>query len=60
VAERRGVGLVLGRAIPVTSLFPQADIPEAILRKLTAYRDADGDYDALLVCMDWRGRRGRL
>lgn len=46
----------LARAIHATSLLPAAAVPRAILRELTAYRDADADDDALVMCMDWFGR----
>ncbi|MHA6758675.1 PP2C family protein-serine/threonine phosphatase [Streptacidiphilus sp. PAMC 29251] len=47
----------LARAINATSLLPAADVPGAILRELTDYRDADATDDALVVCLDWNGRQ---
>ncbi|MER6519101.1 PP2C family protein-serine/threonine phosphatase [Streptomyces sp. NPDC001553] len=46
----------LARAIHATSLLPAAAVPRAILQELAAYRDADPDDDALVLCMDWFGR----
>ncbi|MER6393623.1 PP2C family protein-serine/threonine phosphatase [Streptomyces sp. NPDC059382] len=46
----------LARAIHATSLLPAAAVPRAILQELAAYRDADPDDDALILCMDWFGR----
>ncbi len=46
----------LARAIQATSLLPAAAVPRAILEELTAYRAADADDDAMVVCMDWFGR----
>ncbi|MFF3348903.1 PP2C family protein-serine/threonine phosphatase [Streptomyces sp. NPDC002779] len=49
----------LDRAIQATRLLPAADVPRAILRELTAHRgEASADDDALVVCLDWRGRQG--
>ncbi|MGW0915188.1 PP2C family protein-serine/threonine phosphatase [Streptomyces sp. NPDC002784] len=48
----------LDRAIQATRLLPAADVPRAILRELTAHRgQASADDDALVVCLDWRGRQ---
>jgi serine phosphatase RsbU (regulator of sigma subunit) len=48
----------LARAIQATRLLPAADVPRAILRELTAHRgEASADDDALVVCLDWRGRQ---
>ncbi|MFE6360291.1 PP2C family protein-serine/threonine phosphatase [Streptomyces sp. NPDC057806] len=50
---------LLARAIHATRLLPAADVPRAILRELTAHRgEASADDDALVVCLDWRGRSG--
>ncbi|MGV9451593.1 PP2C family protein-serine/threonine phosphatase [Streptomyces sp. NPDC003635] len=47
----------LARAIQSTRLLPAADVPRAILRELTAHRgESSPDDDALVVCLDWRGR----
>lgn len=47
----------LARAIMSTQLLPAADVPRAILRELTGHRGQPvPDDDALVVCLDWRGR----
>ncbi|MFD3437223.1 PP2C family protein-serine/threonine phosphatase [Streptomyces sp. NPDC058685] len=46
----------LARAIQAVSFLPAAAVPRAVLQELTAYRDADADDDALVVCLDWFGR----
>ncbi|MFC7842497.1 PP2C family protein-serine/threonine phosphatase [Streptomyces sp. NPDC057382] len=47
----------LARAIQSTRLLPAADVPRAILRELTGHRGRPvPDDDALVVCLDWRGR----
>ncbi|KUM75125.1 PP2C family protein-serine/threonine phosphatase [Streptomyces griseorubiginosus] len=47
----------LTRAIHATRLLPAAEVPRAILRELTGHRgEALADDDALIVCLDWRGR----
>jgi len=47
----------LARAIHSTRLLPAAEVPRAILRELTGHRgEAAADDDALIVCLDWRGR----
>ncbi|MEU8472649.1 PP2C family protein-serine/threonine phosphatase, partial [Streptomyces sp. NPDC029006] len=47
----------LARAIQSTRLLPAAEVPRAILRELTGHRgEAMPDDDALVVCLDWRGR----
>ncbi|MFI6937507.1 PP2C family protein-serine/threonine phosphatase [Streptomyces sp. NPDC050287] len=47
----------LARAILATRLLPAAEVPRAILRELTGHRGRPApDDDALLVCLDWRGR----
>ncbi|MFE2219211.1 PP2C family protein-serine/threonine phosphatase [Streptomyces canus] len=47
----------LARAIHSTRLLPAAEVPRAILRELTGHRgEAMPDDDALIVCLDWRGR----
>ncbi|MGW5616612.1 PP2C family protein-serine/threonine phosphatase [Streptomyces sp. NPDC003877] len=48
----------LARAIQSTRLLPAAEVPRALLRELTGHRGRpDPDDDALVVCLDWRGRR---
>ncbi|MFE9448045.1 PP2C family protein-serine/threonine phosphatase [Streptomyces sp. NPDC006739] len=49
----------LARAIQSTRLLPAAEVPRAILRELAAHRGetAVADDDALVVCLDWRGRQ---
>ncbi|MER6714795.1 PP2C family protein-serine/threonine phosphatase [Streptomyces sp. NPDC000877] len=47
----------LSRAIQSTRLLPAAEVPRAILRELTGHRGRTApDDDALVVCLDWRGR----
>jgi serine phosphatase RsbU (regulator of sigma subunit) len=47
----------LARAIQATRLLPAAEVPRAILRELTGHRGKQvPDDDALVVCLDWRGR----
>ncbi|TWV31515.1 serine/threonine-protein phosphatase [Streptomyces misionensis] len=47
----------LVRAIHSTRLLPAAEVPRTVLRELTGHRDgADPEDDALVVCLDWRGR----
>jgi serine phosphatase RsbU (regulator of sigma subunit) len=47
----------LTRAVQATRLLPAAEVPRAILRELTGHRGgAVADDDALVVCLDWRGR----
>ncbi|WP_406173907.1 PP2C family protein-serine/threonine phosphatase [Streptomyces canus] len=47
----------LARAIHSTRLLPAAEVPRAILREPTGHRgEALPDDDALIVCLDWRGR----
>ncbi|MGW3985848.1 PP2C family protein-serine/threonine phosphatase [Streptomyces sp. NPDC004830] len=47
----------LARAIQSTRLLPAADVPRAILRELSGHRGRPvPDDDALVVCLDWRGR----
>ncbi|MFI6441722.1 PP2C family protein-serine/threonine phosphatase [Streptomyces sp. NPDC050759] len=60
VASPRGEAYgeaALARAIHSTRLLPAAEVPRAILRELTGHRgEALPDDDALIVCLDWRGR----
>ncbi|MEU0004237.1 PP2C family protein-serine/threonine phosphatase [Streptomyces sp. NPDC006314] len=54
--EAYGEG-ALARAIHSTRLLPAAEVPRAILRELTGHRGkAVPEDDALIVCLDWRGR----
>ncbi len=47
----------LASAIHSTRLLPAAEVPGAILRELTGHRGKPvADDDALVVCLDWRGR----
>ncbi|MFE1323707.1 PP2C family protein-serine/threonine phosphatase [Streptomyces sp. NPDC058735] len=47
----------LARAIQATRLLPAAEVPRAVLRELTGHRGPSvADDDALVVCLDWRGR----
>ncbi|MEV0977442.1 PP2C family protein-serine/threonine phosphatase [Streptomyces sp. NPDC049915] len=47
----------LTRAIQATRLLPAAEVPRAVLRELTGHRGRPvPDDDALVVCLDWRGR----
>ncbi|MFH9429349.1 PP2C family protein-serine/threonine phosphatase [Streptomyces sp. NPDC017615] len=47
----------LTRAIQATRLLPASEVPGAILRELADHRGTPApDDDALVVCLDWRGR----
>ncbi|MFI6857296.1 PP2C family protein-serine/threonine phosphatase [Streptomyces sp. NPDC050416] len=47
----------LARAIQSTRLLPAAEVPRAVLRELSGHRGRSvPDDDALVVCLDWRGR----
>ncbi|MET9395283.1 PP2C family protein-serine/threonine phosphatase [Streptomyces sp. NPDC006624] len=47
----------LVRAIMSTRLLPAAEVPRAVLRELSGHRGKPvADDDALVVCLDWRGR----
>ncbi|MFH8657850.1 PP2C family protein-serine/threonine phosphatase [Streptomyces afghaniensis] len=49
----------LARAIQSTRLLPAAEVPRAVLRELSGHRGRPvPDDDALVVCLDWRGREG--
>ncbi|WP_328418036.1 serine/threonine-protein phosphatase [Streptomyces violaceus] len=49
--------IALARAIQSTRLLPAADVPRAVLRELNGHRGRPvADDDALVVCLDWRGR----
>lgn len=60
VASPRGEAYgdtALARAIQATRLLPAAEVPAAVLRELTGHRGhRTADDDALVVCLDWRGR----
>ncbi|MCF0083194.1 PP2C family protein-serine/threonine phosphatase [Streptomyces lomondensis] len=60
VASPRGEAYgdaALARAIQSTRLLPAAEVPRAVLRELTGHRGRSApDDDALVVCLDWRGR----
>lgn len=50
----------LARAIQSTRLLPAAEVPRAVLRELSGHRGRPvPDDDALVVCLDWRGREGQ-
>ncbi|MFF8475150.1 PP2C family protein-serine/threonine phosphatase [Streptomyces sp. NPDC015414] len=47
----------LARAVTSTRLLSAAEVPRAILRELTGHRGQPApEDDALVVCLDWRGR----
>ncbi|XKK41004.1 serine/threonine-protein phosphatase [Nocardiopsis sp. ARC36] len=47
----------LARAILGTRLLPTASVPQEVLRHLSAHQKGDEVFDdALVVCLDWRGR----
>ncbi|MFJ9038585.1 PP2C family protein-serine/threonine phosphatase [Streptomyces sp. NPDC102406] len=48
---------MLARAIQAASLLPASAVPRAILRELAAHLNAVADDDALVVCLDWFGRK---
>jgi serine phosphatase RsbU (regulator of sigma subunit) len=60
VASPRGEAYgdaALNRAIQSTRLLPAAEVPRAVLRELSGHRGRPvPDDDALVVCLDWRGR----
>ncbi|WP_234532016.1 PP2C family protein-serine/threonine phosphatase [Streptomyces shenzhenensis] len=49
----------LARAIQSTRLLPAAEVPRAVLRELAGHRGeaTAAEDDALVVCLDWRGRQ---
>ncbi|MCW7941256.1 phosphatase [Streptomyces hygroscopicus] len=48
----------LSKAIASTRLLPAPEVPRAVLRALSAHRGVpDPEDDALVVCLDWFGRR---
>lgn len=47
----------LARALTATRLLPPTQVPGAVLRELAAYHGGTPlEDDALVVCLDWRGR----
>lgn len=47
----------LASAVRSTQLLPPTQVPQAILRELTGYRQSpESSDDAMLVCLDWYGR----
>jgi serine phosphatase RsbU (regulator of sigma subunit) len=54
--EAYGAG-ALARAIQSTRLLRAAEVPRAVLRELSGHHGRTvPDDDALVVCLDWRGR----
>ena len=50
----------LARALGSTRLLPPTQVPQAILRQLAGFRSENPlDDDALVVCLDWYGRKER-
>ncbi|MER5406381.1 PP2C family protein-serine/threonine phosphatase [Streptomyces sp. NPDC002769] len=49
----------LARAVTATALLPAADVPRAVLDELDSYRVTEPLDDALIVCLDWSGRKRR-
>ncbi|WP_344260595.1 PP2C family protein-serine/threonine phosphatase [Streptomyces sodiiphilus] len=48
----------LARALTSTRLLPPAQVPRAMLTELAGFRgEVEQEDDALVVCMDWHGRR---
>ncbi|MGW0469174.1 PP2C family protein-serine/threonine phosphatase [Streptomyces sp. NPDC003027] len=48
----------LARALTSTRLLPPTQVPGAVLRELSAYHGGSPlEDDALVVCLDWRGRQ---
>ncbi|MEU6993886.1 PP2C family protein-serine/threonine phosphatase [Streptomyces sp. NPDC046465] len=47
----------LSRAMTSTRLLPPSQVPRAVLGELAGYRGPiDAEDDAMVVCLDWRGR----
>lgn len=47
----------LSRAMTSTRLLPASQVARAVLKELSGYRGPiDADDDAMIVCLDWRGR----
>lgn len=50
----------LTRALGSTRLLPPTQVPQAVLRQLAGFRsESPLDDDALVVCLDWYGRKER-
>ncbi|MGI5352820.1 PP2C family protein-serine/threonine phosphatase [Streptomyces sp. CA-250714] len=50
---------VLARSLPGYRMLPAGQVPVEVLRELAAYRgEAPLQDDALVMCVDWRGREG--
>ncbi|MFD6418113.1 PP2C family protein-serine/threonine phosphatase [Streptomyces sp. NPDC060194] len=47
----------LARSVHAASLLPAAAVPRAVLRELAVHRDREPEDDAMVVCVDWFGRR---
>ncbi|QGV76854.1 PP2C family protein-serine/threonine phosphatase [Streptomyces ficellus] len=48
----------LTRAMTATRLLPPSQVPRAVLHELAGHRGPiDADDDAMVVCLDWHGRR---
>ncbi|MEU8958008.1 PP2C family protein-serine/threonine phosphatase [Streptomyces sp. NPDC048518] len=48
----------LMRALASTRLLPASQVPRAVLQELAGHRGPiDADDDAMVVCLDWRGRQ---
>ncbi|MEU9192476.1 PP2C family protein-serine/threonine phosphatase [Streptomyces hundungensis] len=48
----------LVRALTSTRLLPASQVPRAVLQELAGHRGPiDADDDAMVVCLDWRGRQ---
>ncbi|MGW2858790.1 PP2C family protein-serine/threonine phosphatase [Streptomyces sp. NPDC001205] len=48
----------LTRALTSTRLLPASQVPRAVLQELAGHRGPiDADDDAMVVCLDWRGRQ---
>ncbi|GAA2771448.1 PP2C family protein-serine/threonine phosphatase [Nonomuraea dietziae] len=46
----------LHRAINATRMLPAAEVPPAILREISEWSRTTIEDDALVMCLDWRGR----
>ncbi|MFD6951913.1 phosphatase [Nocardiopsis sp. TSRI0078] len=50
----------LSRAVLATRLLPAVSVPQEVLRHLSTYQGGqEATDDALVVCLDWRGRQTR-
>ncbi|MET9363389.1 PP2C family protein-serine/threonine phosphatase [Streptomyces sp. NPDC006632] len=60
-AGERYSEMALMRALTNTRLLPASQVPRAVLQELAGHRGPiDADDDAMLVCLDWRGRDQRV